>query len=190
MKQFLLVFSLMTSTVFSQVNSRFGFEYGVGGPDISGQVRGSIKTIEQLHINFGLDLYLANTMGRVIGVNYFLGKWGKSENQSLLLGIDYDNTTSGIYNYGDNEVDFGSFLIPQASYLVPKIGFRFYKMDYFLEGVPLDDFSISLVSSYKIPVSYKSLILRNGVYNSTQEDKALQYLKGGLNFSLKIGFWF
>jgi len=186
----LLLLLIVTNTTFSQLENRFGLGIDFIVPDVGLQLNGNFKVTKCVELNLGLKFNASNTLGRVVGINTYLGNLEKSNNiHSIIVGLGYDNTSSGIFSYGDDNSNSGRYLIPNNHYLIPKIGYRIYMSDGFVERIKFRDFSISLTASYNYPLSERNLIFKGGVYDSQSEKFAQGYLNGGLNFSVGFMAW-
>ena len=191
MRYILVIFFFYSSSLHSQENSRYGIDWvGASIPDFSYQVRARYL-LNRIEFNVGLDLNAVNTLGRIVGLKMSIKKWEKTEEKvnSIVAGLDYDFTTSGIFSYGEGNGATGSFFINKSHFLVPSIGFRFYSRSIFLNPSIIKDHSFTFGLLYKIPLTDNVINHRDGFYDDNANKFASGYVKGGLNAFVRLTFW-
>lgn len=183
-----LLFVLFCLNSIGQNKNEFSINTGLRLPHLAVVLKFNYAITNKLELSAGLDANAINTLGRTIGLqfNYFTF----SDKETMLFGgLDYDNTSPGIYNYHDeNSPLSGSATIPNNSYIIPYLGIRFYgggnTKTTVKKGV-----SISFRASYKVPLNYQPLTYRSGDLSQSLMDIGTKFSDGGLNFELRVGLW-
>ncbi|MCC7454622.1 MAG: hypothetical protein IT222_10680, partial [Crocinitomix sp.] len=171
----------------TQSPKNFGIWTGLTFPNLAVNFRLDYTFTEKISANIGLDGNAISTLGRLIGLKYKIYKFPKN-GSSLILGADYDFTTSGISSITDEEANkTGVYTIPKNSYIIPNLGFTIFDRNKG-EGI-LNGLSIALQFDYKIPISYNKVVHRSGEYSVTSEQAITRFANGGPNFSVRIGLW-
>lgn len=191
MKLIIGIVLLISTVSFGQIANRLGFDWGFQGPDLAIQLRSRVKITNNFELNLGVDFNKSNTLGRLIGLDMYFGNWQGSKDRihSIFFGVDYDNTSSGILYFGNSSSNSGSYFIEKNQYFIPKLGYRIYHKNIFLEHLPFQDLSISLVASYKFCSSQNSIYLRSGIYNEQAEKYLNGFVNGGFNTFFRITCW-
>lgn len=188
LKGFLIVALIWCNFSVGQERYTLGVETGIQFPHLAVPFRFQYLVTDRLEIGMGLDVNSVRTIGRNIGLRYHFYRF-PDLNGSFLAGLEYDNTTSGIYSFYYEQTNLdGTITIPRNQYVTPILGFRAFgknnnKYNCY-KGI-----SYSILLSYKIPISYDEVFYRSGDVSLLAEENLTRFTDGGLNFSLRIGWW-